>query len=356
MNPEHALPEIFINGRFLTQRVTGVQSFAHSICEEFKQSGVVFKFLIPAEALIHPVSNQVEAIRIGNQKGHLWEQFQLPAFMKGRPDSMLLNLCNSAPMHLANQVVTLHDLAFLHHPEWFSLKFRLWYNYMIPRAVKSAKSILTVSESSLKEIQESYGIPPAKIFQTGNKVSNEFLEVESDAGVSGKVSGKKFFLLVGSNDPRKNFSVAEKFIAGLPGDAVLVIAGGSHQSFAKTSHDSSDRIVRLGYVTSGELKWLYQNAIALINPSRYEGFGIPNLEAMSQNCAVICSDIAVFREVCADAAFYFSPDNPESLKSQAEYVQNTPEVVYSKKMIGNSIFTSYQKRDRASVILKALTR
>lgn len=356
MNSENPLPEIFINGRFLTQRITGVQAFAHSICDELTEAGIPFKFLVPSGDLNLQIQHQAEVIKVGNLSGHLWEQIQLKSYMKNRPGSVLVNLCNTAPMGLTNQVVTIHDLAFHHHPEWFSMKFRIWYNFMIPRVVKSASGILTVSHTSANEIKKSYGVSSQKIFVTGNKVTRSFLEAGNEAGIADSIGGKRFFLMVGSNDPRKNFDTAGSFISDFPEDVVLVVAGGNHQSFAKISPVSSERIIRTGYVSTGELKWLYQNAIALINPSRYEGFGIPNLEAMSQNCPVICSDIPVFREVCREAAFYFNPDDTESLKNQAKEVLNYPEPVSSKKMIGNSIFTSYQNTDRTAVILKAISR
>jgi glycosyltransferase involved in cell wall biosynthesis len=356
MNPEFPHPEIFINGRFLTQQITGVQSFAHSICFELQEAGIPFKFLVPADPVPSMVTYGAEVIQVGNSTGHFWEQIQLAAYLRERPDSVLINLCNSAPMNLKNQIVTVHDLAFHFHPEWFNWKFRFWYNFMIPRAVRSARRILTVSETSAGEIRNSYGARHSDIFITGNKVSHAFLQAEIDTAISEKIHGHGFFLLVGSNDPRKNFEVAEKFISGYPGDSVLVMAGGSHESFARVRHSSSDKVIRLGYVTSGELKWLYQNAIALINPSLYEGFGIPNLEAMSQHCPVICSDIPVFREVCGEAAFYFNPDDPESLKNQALQLQSNPELITSKNIIGNSIFTSYQNSNRASVILKAISK
>jgi glycosyltransferase involved in cell wall biosynthesis len=349
-------PEIFVNGRFLTQRITGVQAFAHSVCDEMIRAGIPFKLLIPRQTLLHQAPSGIETISVGKLTGHLWEQIHLPAFIRDKKNTVLLNLCNSAPMQLTNQVVTLHDLAFFHHPEWFSMKFRLWYNYMIPRSVQSAKSILTVSETSAKAISEAYGVTQQKIYTTCNKVSSELLESEIDSGIGHQIQGRRFFLMVGSNDPRKNFTVAEKFIASFREDAVLVIAGGSHQSFSKNSHSHSERIIRLGYVNSGQLKWLYQNALALINASVYEGFGIPNLEAMSQGCPVICSDIPVFREVCSEAAFYFNENDPLSLQNQAELIDDHPTLVSSKKMIGNTIFTSYQNRDRTSVILKALSR
>ena len=101
-------------------------------------------------------------------------------------------------------------------------------------------------------------------------------------------------------------------------DFDLYIAGAVESSFANAELEAyahAKGVRWLGHVSPEELNTYYRNAVAYINPSLYEGFGIPLLEAMAQECPVLASDIPVFHEVCEDAACYFDPMKPEEIQS-----------------------------------------
>lgn len=344
----------YLNGRFLTQRITGVQAFAHGLCEEMAASGMKLKILVPALAKIGELSFQAEIIPVGRFQGHAWEQLDLPLVMNKFPQSMLLNLCNTGPLFLKNQVTVIHDLAFLNHPEWFSFSFRNWYRLMVPRLCRTNRGIITVSKTVAREIAALRGNSRSAVRVIGNKVGTDLLHADAVRPAKMKNFNGKYFLMVGSDDPRKNFVLAEQWITGNGNDYSLVIAGGGHSSFAGRQKLESERIIRLGYTSVPELKWLYQHAQALINPSLYEGFGIPNLEAMSLGCPVVCSDIAVFREVCGDAAWYFDPMNSGSLEEACNQLLSGKNAAESKTLSGKAIFTSYQNLNRTELILEAL--
>ena len=105
-----------------------------------------------------------------------------------------------------------------------------------------------------------------------------------------------------------------------------------------------------------QTEWLYQNACGLINPSLYEGFGIPNIEAFSQNCGVICSELPVFKEVCRDAAWYFNAQSNESLKTTLEnYIENYDRVSEGISK-GKVIFEELQTQNRSSIIMNTLSK
>lgn len=345
---------IFINGRFLTQQTTGVQSFARSICAELEEV-TDFTLLVPENGKIIDPGFENHILKTGKLKGHLWEQVHLPLFLRKHPGSVLLNLCNTGPAFVQNQVVTIHDLAFLKNPAWFHVAFARYYTWLIPRLAANSKAIITVSQTIKKELQESFGINDNKIYVTGNKIQRALLEVIPKAPQVPGISQKNYFLIVGSDDPRKNFSMAEQlFIDKFP-NTLLVVAGGQHRSFQ--SHNNvvtSPKVIRLGYTDTATLRWLYENAIAFINPSLYEGFGIPNLEAFAFGCPVICSDLPVFREVCENAATYFNPQNPDSLNDAVQAIKDGSPLVQEKTNSGKVIFTTSQDKNRSSIILKAL--
>jgi glycosyltransferase involved in cell wall biosynthesis len=269
---------------------------------------------------------------------------------------VLINLCNSGPLSISNQLVTIHDLAFIKNPGWFHPVFSYWYNFMVPRLLLNSRVVMTVSETIRNEIVQSGMADKDKIIVIGNKVSDELLNAKEVPPSDNRITEREFFLMVGTDDPRKNFKFIEKFFANHLTSHKLVIAGGASKNFRKENHQQNENIIRTGYTTAGELKWLYRHATAFINPSLYEGFGIPNLEAMALNCPVICSDIPVFREICKNTVHYFDPNNLQMLGYSIRQVMENKMLTESKTLQGKVIFTDFQTKNRSSKIIKALFR
>jgi glycosyltransferase involved in cell wall biosynthesis len=352
--------ELIVNGRFLTQKVSGVQAFARGLVEELAMAmprlpagEAGMKIIVPQNT---PRSREWWSDRmlfLGKGSGHWWEQTSLRSFARNNPDSVLLNLCNTAPMGISNQAVVIHDLAFFENPKWFHPAFAAWYRFLVPRIAKKSRLIITVSQTMKESIVEKLHVSPSRILVIGNKVSRRWLDEPAEENRDGRIEAGGFFLMVGSHDPRKNFQfVVDTFLKNkLP--YKLVIAGGRSTNFRSSSIRESEKIILLNYTNPGLLKWLFSNAKALINPSLYEGFGIPNLEAMALRCPVLCSDIAVFHEVCSDAAVYFDPKNSDSLLSALELLNNQS-LVSARTSRGSIIFTNFQNQDRSGKMIKAL--
>ncbi|MGL5051470.1 MAG: hypothetical protein ACRC6E_12715, partial [Fusobacteriaceae bacterium] len=135
-----------INGRFLTQNITGVQRFAHEIIRELDKIVKLgeYKILAPKNIIYKDLKYENIEIEIcGNMKGHLWEQIELPYYVK-KHKGELLNLCNTAPI-INPGIVAIHDIQTKVHPEFFSKKFALWYNVLNRFNIRNAKKIITVS-------------------------------------------------------------------------------------------------------------------------------------------------------------------------------------------------------------------
>jgi len=347
-------PELYINGRFLTQQITGVQSFARSVCLELEDQ-TDFTLLVPANADLVDDAFSKKIRRIGKFKGHLWEQISLPLFLSYHKNNILLNLCNTGSIMLRNQIVTVHDLAFVQDPTWFTASFAGYYSRLIPRIVRKSKAVLTVSTTVKNELLETYGLSSDKISVIGNKINDDLLKVDPVSPATLELRSGKYFLLVGSDDPRKNFSMVERLFEKEFSEYQLVIVGGKQVSF-KSSDINADikNSIRIGYTNPATLSWLYRNSLGLINPSFYEGFGIPNLEAFAFSCPVFCSDIAVFREVCREAAVYFDPKNPESLRQVLSSYLKNPGNLKLKLEQGSRVFKKFQECNRAATILKAV--
>jgi len=128
------------------------------------------------------------------------------------------------------------------------------------------------------------------------------------------LSGYPYLLAVGSRSRNKNFSGVARAAEALSDLGIKIVAAGGHNTrvFASTE-TANDDIVYAGYVTEGELRALYENALCFVFPSFYEGFGLPPLEAMHCGCPVIVSRRASLPEICGDAALYCDPADPADI-------------------------------------------
>ena len=142
-------PQVYINGRFLCRKATGVQKFALGLSAALQKK-------YPDVLLILPKGNYncygLNVRKSGWGSGFFWEQIWLPLYLWFHSRPLLINLCNTAPLLYKKQIVTVHDLAFLKDKSWFSPAFRRWYKYLIPRLCRKSLAIITVSEFIKKEI------------------------------------------------------------------------------------------------------------------------------------------------------------------------------------------------------------
>lgn len=305
---------VYINGKFLSQKLSGVQRYAAEICRELSSTVKI----ACAEDNLNRTTYQLgkDLDLAGRSAGVLWEQYSLPQFLKKKDKPLLLNLCNVAPVFYENKITCLHDIAFERYPEFFSKKFVLYYRWLIPKVLKSSKHIITVSEFSKREISSFYHIDPKDISVAPNASTFKPAQV----GEMVTAHARPYFLFVGSLDPRKNLLFLLKAFhdANLE-DVDLIIVGASHASFAGSSEIEQFRnipnIIFSGYINDTELRNYYAGAIALINPSLYEGFGLPIAEALSMNTPVLASAIEAFEEVGGTDVVYFSPTKLDDLSN-----------------------------------------
>lgn len=314
---------IIVNARFLTQSMTGVQRFAVEICLELKKLfGEQIKFVAPDAIVLKDYAEALGVEVIGTHQGHLWEQWDLPRYLRMQGSPLLLCLCNTAPLCYKNKVVTVHDVAFEAYPQTFSKSFLYVYKFMIPRIMRSAKKVITVSEFSKDEIVKYYGISRDKIAVVYNAVGDDFKKVEDD-----ELQKQKYLLAVSSLNYRKNFlAVLEAFdiFEKENNDASLYIIGDLKNSNFKgidiERYRQNPRIKFLGRVSDADLVRYYSNASAFVYPSIYEGFGIPPLEAQTCGCPAICADASCLPEVFGDSVLYCNPYDPMSLMDKIKRI------------------------------------
>lgn len=296
----------YINGRFLTQRITGVQRYAREmtlaldhLLQEKTSHEDEYIILAPKNILERLDCQCIKMKICGRFSGHLWEQIELPYFAR---DGFLLNFCNCAPLIKKNQAVTIHDAAVAAFPEAYSWQFRTWYKIMYTVLGKRLKTIFTVSNFSRDELNKYFGIPKEKIHVTYN--GTEHLQnIQLDNRILARIP-KDYVLAVSSQNPTKNFKLVLQTAEQMP-DAQFVIAGGTNAKvFNGKTQQELPNVHYVGYVSDEELVALYRHARVFVYPSLYEGFGIPPLEAMMNGCPVIVSDQASLPEICGNNAIY----------------------------------------------------
>lgn len=300
-------PTFVINARFLTQKLTGVQRFAIEIAKQLKLMMPGIIFVAPSNIIHQDLAQQLSVIIVGKNKGVIWEQLDLPLYLKRNSRPLLINMCNVAPLFYSNQVITIHDIAFLVNPQWFSKNFVRFYKFLVPRIAKKARLIFTVSDFSKTEIIKYLDVDAAKIKVIYNGVS------ELPTPIPVKTDYGEYVLTVGSIDKRKNIlNLVQAFGLIKHKDTKLIIVGDSNIIFNNVGNESlkaHQNIIFTGRVNDRELAGLYNEASLFVYPSLYEGFGIPPLEAMAYGCPTLVSDIGSLREVCGDASVYVNPLN-----------------------------------------------
>lgn len=301
---------IAINARFLTQNLTGVQRFAIEISLHLKKTlGNEIIFLSPHNIIQEEYAKQLGVQIVGKHIGHLWEQIDLPLYLRKIGKPILVNLANMAPIFYRNKISTIHDVAFITFPETFSKNFLYTYKLLIPKILKTSRHIITVSNFSKSEIIKTYHIKNNQISIIYNAVSKDFKYKKNEL-----LKQEKYFLAVSSLNYRKNFiAVLQAFLryTELNNDEKLYIIGDiKNSNFKDLNIDTYRRhpqIKFLGRVSDKELIEYYSNAIGFIYPSLYEGFGIPPLEAQTCDCPVLLSDIPPLKEVFNDSGIYCNP-------------------------------------------------
>ena len=314
---------ISVNGRFLLRPTTGVDRFAYEIMRSIDEllaeahpavAGLAVELLVPEgpRRIVNPF-RRIAMRTVPGRRGQAWEQWALPGAARG---SLLLNLCNSAPLFLRNQIAVIHDAAPVRVPDSYSRAFRSWYRLMAPCVGRAAKRIVTVSRFSRGELIDAYRIPGRKIGVISES-GEHMLRHDEDQAILARhgIGARPFVLAVSSLNRHKNFRLVIDALRHLgQADFDVVVAGGTDPAvYGHGAAALPNYVKHVGFVSDGELKALFRRATCFVHPSRYEGFGLPPVEAMTLGCPIVVADLPAVREACGEAAIYVSPDDPAAL-------------------------------------------
>nr|WP_092303811.1 glycosyltransferase family 1 protein [Bradyrhizobium sp. Ghvi] len=306
----------FINGRFLSQALTGVQRYAAEIVKAIDHALASGRFparlhdaewqlLVPPDARELPSLKKIAVRTIGRLGGHAWDQIDLARATRG---GCLISLANSGPVLHREQIVVIHDAQVFRRPDFFGWRYRTAHR-LIDRLLARSATIATVSKFSRDELAAALNLSASAIPVFPNSAEH-FASTEPDYTILDRLDlrPKSYFLFIGSRTKNKNLSVAVRAMSLLNRpDIPLVIVGGNNSSvFQDNLDEASSSHILAGRLTDNEIAALYERALAFVFPSLYEGFGVPPLEAMLFGCPVIASTADAVMETCGDAAAYFN--------------------------------------------------
>jgi glycosyltransferase involved in cell wall biosynthesis len=291
---------VAVDADVLGRRRTGDETYVRNLLRELgalaPAAGVRIGAITRRPEL---VPNGIEAVELRTGLQELRMALTLPRLLR-RIGADLVHMQYALPLRCpCPAVVTVHDLSFARRPELMSRKDRLVFRTAVPRAVRGAARVLTVSERTKTDLVELYRVPAEKIVVTPNGVDPSFTPGDT-------VSQGEYVLAVGAIQRRKNQLAALEAAAsaGLP----LVVVG--PEKDAALAAELRSRGARVeGYVPMERLAELYRGAACLVQTSSYEGFGLPLVEAMASGTPVVAVHEPALEEVAGDAAVIVEETN-----------------------------------------------
>jgi glycosyltransferase involved in cell wall biosynthesis len=288
-------PLVVVDADVLGRRRTGDETYVENLLRELPR---VAPDLRIAAVTRRPdlVPAGVEAVELAARLQEWRMAVALPRLLRRLRPALAHFQHVLPPALVVPAVVTIHDLSFALDPALMARWDRLLFRILVPRAARRARRVLTVSERTARDVRELYGVPAERIVVAPNGVDPAFRPGDADGGSR---SGGGYALFVGAIQRRKDplAALAAARAAGLE----LVAAGPAKDEALAAELRGRGAIVR-GYVTKEELARLYREAACLVLPSRFEGFGLPVLEAMASGTPVVATDEPALAEVAGGAA------------------------------------------------------
>lgn len=302
--------KIYVNGKYLLTRVTGVQRVALEIVRAMREHIAAQGLDVELVVLAPPA--WLARSRWRPLLALAWEQVALLFASRG---SLLLSLGNTGPVLKRRHAIVLHDAAVFDMPGNYGPRYVRAQSWLMKQHARRARRLLTVSQFSRGRLAHWLGVPESAIGLVGVGVEH-ILQAQADPGVLGRlgVTERGYLLAIGSRQPGKNFpALLEAARLARLSVPIVLVGGVDANVFGRGDLQQDRRLIDAGYVTDGELVALLRHARGYVQPSLYEGYGLPVIEAMALEVPVLCSRAASLPEVCGEAAVYFDPREPADI-------------------------------------------
>ena len=304
-----------------------------ALCQFYPENQLVLFTPKISEPSIFPFAGKNPNVRIiapPNKGGSFWRSFKVPSYFEKEQISLFHGLSNELPLAAkpknTKYVVTIHDLIFLRYPELYNWIDRKIYRFKTKDACKKADLIIAISQQTKKDLVDFLKVPEDKIRVVYQEVHPIF-QKEEDAGHTEKIKTKyrlpkNFLLQVGTIERRKNALLTLQALTLLPKEISVVFVGRKTDYQAELDdyikkHDLQERVLFLNKVPNEELVPIFHAAKVFVYPSRFEGLGLPILEAIRCGLPVIGATGSCLEEVGGPEGLYVDPDDHKALAAIA---------------------------------------
>lgn len=319
---------IALNGRFTgTSQPTGTQKAAFHLFDQVLRRNRDFEFVVFADSRFPGVTEwqnlpQTKIVETpfqdwSKKSAHYWEQASLPRLCGHfRCDVVHHPITTSSWWkNGCKSVVTLHDLNYYLHPEWYSASFRMAYALCATPGLRGADRVVTISNYVFNQACDLFRIPENRL----RMVYNGTVSLAVDPSLQKSVT--PFVLCVGAHPPHKNLVRLIKAFQLIRADfdgLELHLAGRPHPHMERENHElpallTSPGVKTLGYLSDTDLANAYTAADVFCFPSLEEGFGLPVLEAMSVGTLVVTSNVSCLPEIAGPSAILVDPHSVEAI-------------------------------------------
>lgn len=333
--------KILINAMILSKQNTGLGNYTYKIleyvCPLLKKDGCEID-IICLDSNFLP-ENCKQFFRKVEFKNYFERNFKVNKIANNDYDVVWSTTQHGILSKKINQIITIHDLTPLIYPKGRRHQY-LYYKYVLPKIIKKSKYVITVSNNTKKDILKYYkNVDDSKVivvYESINSVEKYKLSNKKNNEVLNKynVTKETYFCIIGIHYFYKNIhSIIETFkkYHDLHKYKVLIIGNkkneyGRYLEEMLKKYNLNKYFIFTGFLSNEEKNILIDNCISIIYPTKYEGFGLPVLEAMDREIPVVCSDNSSLPEVGRDAALYFNPDNIDDIHEKINKIANDKEL------------------------------
>ncbi len=321
------MAHIGIDARLTHYRVGGISRYTRGIISALEDNPPAQKITVfQSRKAKGALSRRFASANLCTPPHHPWERMALSVELFGRRLDLLHSPDFIAPLRGARRhVITVHDLSFIHYPEYMTAASRRYYNAQIQASVKRSDHILANSFATKQDFVNILDVPPQKITVHHLGVEDDFCPLPRSATkpvIKHLDLPETYLLFVGTIEPRKNLVGLARAYRDLkdelPDLPQLLIAGRPGWHFEQLMRDITqvgvnDSLIFRHDISDAQLPAIYNHALLLVLPSYYEGFGLPVLEAMACGTVPIVSNAAALPEIVADVGILVDPRDPATI-------------------------------------------